>query len=70
MRVFTRYCYLALSLLLWSAQVHATLNIEIFGGGSKKFLSQLFLFLKKKDFLRALRLLYQPILSERVYLKW
>ncbi|TXI24340.1 MAG: Tol-Pal system protein TolB [Nitrosomonas sp.] len=36
MRVFTRYCYLALSLLLWSAQVHATLNIEIFGGGSKK----------------------------------
>lgn len=36
MRVLTRYCYLVLSLLLWGTQAHATLNIEIFGGGSKR----------------------------------
>ncbi len=36
MQVFTRYCYLVLSLMLWGTQAYATLNIEIFGGGSKR----------------------------------
>lgn len=36
MRVFTRYCYLVLILMLWGTQAYATLNIEIFGGGSKR----------------------------------